>query len=188
MRHLLILGLLGACGGDDGGGGPSNELITTVTLDFVPTGGGATVTAAFNDADGDGGNPPVIDPINLTAGATYTTGVRFANSLETPPEDITVEVADESDEHQVFFTGTAIGATLMHSYLDVDANGLPIGLSSRFVAARGTGPLIVTLRHLPPVNGTPVKTADLAAQVQAGGFSTIGGSSDAQVTFMVTVP
>ncbi len=188
MRHLLVLGLLAACGGDDGGGGPSNELITTVTLDFVPMGGGATLTAAFNDADGDGGDPPVIDPINLTAGTTYTTGVRFQNVLETPPEDITVEVADESDQHQVFFTGTALGGALTHSYLDMDANGLPIGLSNRIVAAQGTGTMIVTLRHLPPVNGTPVKTAGLAAQVQAGGLSTIGGSSDAQVTFIVTVP
>ena len=130
----------------------------------------------------------MIDPINVTAGTTYTTGVRFQNVLETPPEDITVEVADESDQHQVFFTGTAIGAAVTHSYLDMDVNGLPIGLSNRIVAARGTGTLIVTLRHLPPVNGTAIKTADLAAQVQAGGFSAIGGSSDVQVTFMVTVP
>lgn len=188
MRYLLLVFLIAACGDDGGGGGPSNELITTVTLDFVPMGGGATVTAAFSDADGDGGDPPVIDPITLMAGTTYTTGVRFANSLETPPEDITIEVADESDEHQVFFTGTAIGGPVMHSYLDMDANGLAIGLSSRIIAARGTGTLIVTLRHLPPVNGTAVKSAGLAAQVQAGGFASIGGSSDASVTFMVTVP
>jgi hypothetical protein len=187
MRYLLILGLLAACG-DDGGTLEPEELITTVTLDFVPMGGGSTITASFNDADGDGGNPPVIDPITLTAGTTYTTAARFLNALETPAEDITVEIADESDQHQVFFTGTAIGGTLMHSYLDMDANGFPIGLSNRFVAARGTGTLIVTLRHLPPVNETAVKTADLAAQVQAGGFAAIGGSSDASVTFMVTVP
>lgn len=187
MRFPLLLCLIAACG-DDGGNGPSNELITTVLLDFVPMGGGATITAAFVDPDGDGGDPPTIDPVNLTAGTTYTTGVRFQNGLETPPEEITDEVRDESDEHQVFFTGTAIDGPLVHSYLDLDANGLPIGLSSRFVAARGTGTLIVTLRHLPPVNGTPSKTADLAAQVKAGGFAAIGGSSDAQVTFMATVP
>lgn len=187
MRHFILISLLAACG-DDGTPQQPPELITTVTLDFVPMGGGATVTASFIDADGDGGNPPVIAPINLTAGITYTTGARFLNGLETPPEDITLEIADESDEHQVFFTGTAIGGPLTHSYLDMDANGFPIGLSNRFAIARGTGTLIVTLRHLPPVNGTAVKTADLAAQVQAGGFAAIGGSSDASVTFMVTVP
>lgn len=187
MRYLLIVALIAACG-DDGATEDPPELITAVTLDFVPMGGGSTITASFNDADGDGGDPPVIDPITLTAGTTYTTAVRFFNGLETPPEDITVEVADESDEHQVFFSGTAIGGALTHSYLDMDANGLPIGLSNRFVAARGTGTLIVTLRHLPPVNGTAVKTADLAAQVQTGGLASIGGSSDASVTFMATVP
>ncbi|MBA3456507.1 MAG: type 1 periplasmic binding fold superfamily protein [Deltaproteobacteria bacterium] len=187
MRFLLLLSVFAACG-DDGPTEEPPELITTVILDFVPMGGGATVTAAFTDPDGDGGDPPTIDPIDLAASMMYTTGVRFQNGLETPPEEITEEIRDESDEHQVFFTGTSIDGALVHSYLDMDANGLPIGLANRFVAARGTGTLIVTLRHLPPVNDNPIKTADLAAQVKAGGFAAIGGSSDAQVTFMVTVP
>ena len=33
--------------------------------------------------------------------------MRFLNELEDPAEDITEEVEDESDQHQVFFTGTA---------------------------------------------------------------------------------
>ncbi len=53
-------------------------------------------------------------------------------------------------------------------------------------AAR-TGTLTVTLRHLPPVNGMAIKTAGLATTVRYQGLSAIGGSSDAQVTFSVSV-
>jgi hypothetical protein len=196
MRSLSILILLSACGDDSNINGNVEELITTVTLDFVPMGGGATISASFDDLDGDGGDPPTIDPINLVAGTTYTTAVRFLNKLETPPEEITDEVSDEGEDHQVFFTGTAINgpatdqpaAPITHSYLDMDINGFPLGLSNRLVAARGTGTLIVTLRHMPPINGNAVKTADSAATVKASGFAGLGGASDASVTFTATVP
>jgi len=197
MRSLLCISLLlSACGDDGHGHGNEEEVITTVTLELVPMGGGATITASFDDPDGDGGDPPIVDPVNLVAGTTYTTAVRFLNKLETPPEEITDEVSDEGEDHQVFFTGTAINgpatnqptAPLTHSYLDMDSNGLPIGLSNRLVVAPGTGTLIVTLRHMPPINGNAVKTADAAATVKAAGFATLGGTSDASVTFTATVP
>ena len=112
-----------------------------------------------------------------------------------PPENITREVADESAEHQLFFTGTAVdgpasdqpGAALSHGYDDTDSGGLPLGLSNTIVATAGSGQLTVTLRHLPPVSGTATKTSDLAAQVKAGGFASIPGDSNVQVTFMATV-
>jgi hypothetical protein len=191
---LWLIPLFAACG-DDGGTSNENEVFTTVTLTFTPQGPGTPVIAAFDDPDGDGGAAPTIDPIRLAAASMYTMAVTFENRLESPPEDITAEVADEADEHQVFFTGTAVdgpaaynpGAPLTHTYADQDINGLPIGLSNTIVAAVGTGELTVTLRHLPPVNETPVKTADLAQQVAGAGFSTIGGSTDVQVDFDVTV-
>lgn len=192
---VLSLFLLVGCGDD---GGPSNleELITTVTLTMTPMGGGTAVTASFDDEDGLGGNPPVIDPINLVAAQTYAVTVSFQNRLETPPEEITDEVRDEGEDHQVFFTGTAVngpasnqpGAPLTHAYTDMDTNGLPIGLASTFATTTGTGTLTVTLRHVPPLNNTPTKTADLATQVRDSGFATLAGSSDASVSFMVTVP
>ena len=184
---------LAACG-DGADGDNENEVITTVTLTFAPQGSGAAVTAEFDDPDGDGGDPPTADPVDLAAG-TYTMTVIFENRLEDPPEDITTEVEDESDEHQVFLTGTAVdgpasdnpGAPLSHAYADQDAGGLPIGLSNTITAAAGTGQLTVTLRHLPPVNDTAVKTADLPSQINAGGFSSIGGTTDATADFTVTV-
>ncbi len=193
---LALSSSLIACSEDGGGSTNENEVISRITLTFTPAGGGAAITARFDDPDGDGGAAPTVDPINLVAGATYSTAVRFENALETPAEDITLEVADESDQHQIFFTGSAVkgpasnqpAAPLTHVYSDTDANGLPIGLLSSFTAAAGTGQLIVTLRHLPEVNGQAVKSAATATTVRDGGFAGLGGSTDAQVTFAVTVP
>ncbi|MGE0400292.1 MAG: hypothetical protein AB7T06_26495 [Kofleriaceae bacterium] len=192
---LLFSSLTLGCGDDGHSHGDDNEVITTVTLDFAPMGGGTAVSASFRDDDGDGGNAPTIDPINLTNGTTYNLSVRFLNELETPAEEITEEVMDESDQHQIFLTGTAVNgpatnnptAPLTHTYTDMDANGLPIGLSNRIVAATGTGQLTLTLRHMPPVNDQPVKVAGLADQVKTGGVAAIGGSTDVSVTFMATV-
>lgn len=190
-----VAALLAACEDDHGHSHNENEVITSVVLTFTPSGGGAPIVATFNDPDGDGGAAPTVDPINLPAGA-YATTVRFENRLETPAEDITAEVADESDEHQIFFTGTAVSgpasnqaaAPLAHSYNDTDANGLPIGLFNAFVASTGTGQLTVTLRHLPEMNGQAVKKSTTAMTVRDSGFATLGGTTDAQVMFNVTVP
>jgi hypothetical protein len=47
--------------------------------------------------------------------------------------------------------------------------------------------LVVTLRHMPPEQ-PPEKAADSLDLVKAGGINAIGGSTDATVTFAVTVP
>ncbi len=191
----LALATLAAACSDDGGTTNAEEVINTITLTFTPATGAPRV-AVWNDADGDGGAAPTIDSIGLLAGTTYATTVRFQNTLEAPPEEITDEVRDEGDQHQVFFTGTAVNgpasnqptAALTHTYGDVDVGGLPIGLTNTIVVASGAGgDLVLTLRHLPPVNGTPVKTAAAAMTVRDSGFTALGGENDAQVTFPVAI-
>jgi hypothetical protein len=196
IRNLALLCLstvTPACGHDDHGHS-DNEVISRVTLVFTPSAGNTQQMFSFDDPDGDGGTPGTSEPIQLAAGS-YSMSVAFFNALGTVAEDITLEVRDEGVEHQVFFTGSAVvgpattntTGPLMHSYADTDANGLPLGLTNTFVASSGTGELIVTLRHMPPEQ-PPEKSADTAAQVASGGFAAIGGSTDAQVTFQVTVP
>ncbi len=192
---LLCTTLGLACGhSDDPFQGNESEVITTVELRFMPEVGGTPIVATFNDPDGDGGEAPMVDDIELDPGI-YEVAVHFENRLETPAEDITVEVADESHVHQVFFTGSAVdgpasdhpSAPLLHRYEDEDANGLSIGLTNSVTASTGNGDLVITLRHLPPIGDTPIKTAELSSQVRDSGFSGIGGSSDAQVSFPVMV-
>jgi hypothetical protein len=191
LPAVLVVCLL--CAACDGGGENENEVITTVVLNFAPTGGGTTLSPMYNDPDGDGGAAPTIDPINLTAG-TYTLTVQFQNRLVTPPEEITDEVRDENDQHLLLFTGSAVvgpassttSGPLTQAYADMDANGLPVGLTNNITATAGTGTLTVTLRHMPPEE-PPVKSATTVMEVKTGGVDSIGGSTDAMVNFMVTV-
>ena len=190
---LLTISLAAAGCSDSHDHDSENEVITTVSLTFTPT-AGMPIVRRFNDADGEGGAPPVIDPITLPAGA-YTLGLTFENRLESPPEDITAEIKDTADEHQIFFIGTAVSGAapgqttgpLEHAYKDTDKNGLPLGLENTITATAGMGTLTVVLRHMPPANGKPVKVAMLAETVRASGLMSIGGSSDVEVNFPVTV-
>lgn len=172
-----------------------NEVITTVVLRFTPTGGGDVLEFRWADPENDGS--PVIDDIVLSDAQDYTLSVSFLNELESPAEDITQEVSAESEEHQIFITGTAVsgpatgaseGAVVSHSYGDVDENGFPIGLENSILTLGvGSGTFMVTLRHLPPEGDAAVKTADLAVDVASGGFDVIPGDTDVQVSFELAV-
>lgn len=190
---LISVALFAACGGDDDGGSSNdNEVITTVVLNFTPA-SGAPITATFNDPDGDGGAAPTTDPITLAPG-NYGLTVQLQNRLASPTEEITDEVRDEHDVHLLLFTGTAVvgpasataSGPLTQSYADTDGNGLPVGLSNNIVASAGTGTLTVTLRHMPPEE-PPVKSSTTLADAKSGGVESIGGSTDVQVSFNVTV-
>ncbi|MCP4444147.1 MAG: hypothetical protein GY811_02215 [Myxococcales bacterium] len=198
MNHKALLFLpffcAAACGhADDGHVHDENEVITTVVLTFAPE-SGTPIVATFDDPDGDGGEAPTVDDIVLSPG-TYDVAVGFENRLETPPEIITDEVADEAEQHLVFFTGSAVngptadnaGAPLEHGYADQDLNNLPIGLENTVVAALGSGELVITLRHMPPLGDAVTKTGDVPMTVRESGFGAVGGGSDAQVTFSVSV-
>lgn len=192
MTKLVLLALcLAACGSDDAEN--SNEVITTVILNFTPEGGGATESFEFDDPDGPGGDPSTTDDIELVAG-NYTLTVQFQNRLEEPPEEITEEVMDESDQHLILFTGSAVisDATtnttgpIEQTYADQDVNGLPIGLDNDIVATAGTGTMTVTLRHMPPEE-PPQKAADTLEIAATDGVTALGGSTDATVDFQVSV-
>ncbi len=186
---LFLAPFMSACGEDvtEPDDHNENEVITTVTLRFTPQGGGLAVEATFQDPDGDGGQAPTIDDITLTGGRTYALTLTLQNGLESPPEDITEEIAKEDDEHQIFFTGSAVGSALVHTYNDMDDNGNPVGLTNTIAASAGSGQLTVTLRHLPPVGGSPVKVAGLAAQAAGSGIAGLPGDTDVSVTFDVMV-
>ena len=203
LASLTALTLIASCGDDVGhddhdhdhhGHDHENEVMTTLKLTFAGSDGNSAV---FTWADPEDDGSPVIDDISLTNGETYTVTLEVINELEDPAEDITPEISDEKDEHQVFFTGTAVkgpantandAAVIEHSYSDTDNNGFPIGLTNSFVAtSAGTGVLNVVLRHMPPVNGTPVKTGDLAGVMDGGKVTDLPGSTDISVDFNVSV-
>lgn len=152
------------------------ELITEIIVTLVPNGGGTTVTMTATDLDGEEGpNPPVYDVTGpLVSGVTYMGSIEFWNTTEDPAEDITEEVGEEADEHQVFYIPNGTLEVTV-DYVDMDANNNPVGLDFTVNAgAASNGTLNVVLRHEPnkPNDGT---------------LADAGGSTDVDVTFDVEV-
>jgi hypothetical protein len=165
-----------SCDNDDE---PVNEeeLITTITTTL--TNNGETITLSSRDLDGDGPNAPVITVSgDLTANTTYLGTVTFLNETEDPAEDMTEEIEEEDEDHQIFYQApSAIGT---FAYSDSDDNGNPVGLYFTLTTSTSsaTGNLTVTLRH------EPNKTA---AGVSGGDITNAGGATDAEVTYPIIV-
>jgi hypothetical protein len=165
-----------SCSNDDA---PVNEEEVITTVRVTLTGGGQTVTLESRDLDGDGPNAPVVTVSGPLSGNTVYTGATiFLNELENPAEDITIEVEEEGDEHQVFYQLLSSLGTV--TYTDTDVNGNPIGLSFTLTTGNsgGSGNLTVTLRH---------KLNKTATGVTAGDITNAGGSTDAEVSFPIQV-
>lgn len=170
---LITVGLLTlSCSDDDNPDAvDEEEVITTMTIEL--TSGSDSVTLRSRDLDGDGPDAPVLTLGNLMANTTYNGTIKLLNETDTPAEDITLEIAEEDDEHQFFFSvSDALTST---TYSDEDGDGNPIGLSFTLTTAdAGPGTLQVTLRHEPkkPNDGT---------------LADAGGETDIAQTFNVVV-
>lgn len=181
---LIAMLSFSSCSNDDDDNTPVNEeeLITTVTAVYTPQGGGTAVTLKFKDMDGDGAAAPVVTVSGPFAkNTTYNGVVTFLNETESPAEDITLEIVSEGDEHQLFYqkTGTLNAFTYGTAPSNFDVNGKVIGLQSVFTTtAEAAGNLTITLIHEPNKSGT---------NVAAGDITNAAGSTDAKVTFPVTV-
>jgi len=157
------------------------ELITTVSYILTPVTTGEKVTFTFIDIDGNGGNNPIISVTGeLKAGATYNGALTLLNEDESPVENISDEVLEEDEDHQVFYdvSGGAAGKVVIN-YDDKDANNQPVGLKTKVsVTAAGTGKLKITLRHLPNKSATGVST---------GSITNAGGETDIEVNFDIVI-
>lgn len=178
LKTVLALSLMAtvmtSCSSDDDTpvAVDEEEVITTMNVTLVSQ-GGSTVTLQSQDLDGDGPNTPVISVENLTANTTYTGSIELLNETETPAEDITEEVSEESDEHQFFYSVN--GSIASVTYGDTDSNGNPIGLSFVLITGdAGSGSISITLRH------EPTKPND-------GTLANAGGETDIAQTFSLIV-
>lgn len=173
-----------SCSNDDDDPIPVNEeeLITTVTAIYTPVGGGTAVTLQYKDLDGEGANAPVITVSSAFAkNKTYNGTVTFKNELANPAEDITPEIVEEGEEHQIFYqkTGTLNAFTYGTASSNFDKNGKPVGLQSIFTTTEAaSGTLTITLRHEPNKSATNVASGDI---------TNAAGSTDAEVSFPISV-
>lgn len=178
---LLSTLIFSSCSSDDENPAPVNEeeVITTVRLTLTDA-TGTSVVMESQDLDGDGPDDPIITiDGSILASTEYSGAIQFLNELESPADNITLEILEEDEEHQVFYeiTGNS-GSTI--TYNDADANGNPIGVSFIFnsgsVGSNNT--LVVTLKH------EPIKDA---AGVSDGLIANAGGETDAETSFNFSV-
>ena len=162
---------------DDATPDPINEeeVITTMIVTLVDD-NGTTKTMKVTDADGDGPLDPVFDVDALDANKTYTGSIEFLNELE--GEDITAEVAEEDDEHQVFYVPSS-SLNISVAYNDQDADGNPVGLDFTLTTTDASdGTLTVSLVHEPNKD---------AAGVSDGDPTNAGGETDVEAVFEVDI-
>lgn len=142
---------------DDHGHGPGEvELITTVKVTLTPQSGGSAITVQFRDLDGEGGNEPVIDKMIVNAGTVYDGSIEELNEAESPPEDITEEIKEEAEAHQLFFETSEGFASATVEYADKESDYVtntgvdhPVGLKFTLTvpATAGDGHFKVIQSH-----------------------------------------
>ncbi len=127
-----------------------SELITTIQLTFKDTSGMIPDRVfVFSDPDGDGGNAPTrSDTIRIDSQKTYDVSILLLDESKVPADTISNEVLAEAEDHMFFFLQS--GVNINTSYLDIDANGLGLGLESRWVCgAPSIGVSRIVLKHQP---------------------------------------
>ena len=154
------------------------EVITTMIVTLVGDEDGSIVIMQIQDLDGGGPNDPVVTVSGpLSSATSYSGSIEWLNELEDPAEDITMEILDAQDEHQVFFE-IGDGLPIQVIYADEDSMGNPVGvnfiLAPTMAGVTGSGSLTITLVY------EPVKPND-------GTVDSAGGSIDIQASFPVVV-
>lgn len=160
LLGMLVIGaVLSSCEKDkDEVEENEEEVITTMQLILVPEGAGTTLTYAFDDPDGPGGTAPTQDEIVLAPSTTYNVNIQLLNKTETPAGNITEEVEEEAIAHRFYYEPSA-GSNITVSDLNNDPNGVPLGITSKWVTgAAATGSIKITLRHYP--GNPPGKATD----------------------------
>ena len=142
------------------------EVITDVKLIFTnKEDANDKVEARAEDPDGPGVQDLVIlDEITLDINKSYTLTYEILNSLESPAEDIGLEIQEEDDEHQFFFSFTADAfasptgdgnidvASDPINYDDTDGNGNPLGYTTSWTTGATPltgGTFTARLQHQP---------------------------------------
>lgn len=159
------------------------ELITTLTVTLTNDKDEKDiVTLYYQDLDGaEGAGEEKIEVSGpLTLGAKYNGEIEFLNESGKEVEDITEEVKEEGDEHQIFYSIKKDIASSV-TYTDKDSNDKPIGLEFILTASEtavADGGIVVTLKHEPKKD---------AEGVEDGDIKNAGGETDIEVSFDVAV-
>ena len=178
---LLISGaVIVGCSKDDDDVPPEEneeEVITDVKLIFTNTAdSNDVVQARAQDPDGAGVQElAILDEITLGTNKTYTLTLEVMNNLHSPGENIGEEIAEEDEEHQLFFSfsndvfasptgnGNIDNSSDPLNYNDMDSKGNPVGLSTNWTTSSTQstgGTFVVRLQHQPDVKSSSTGAND----------------------------
>lgn len=188
---LCVSFLVTSCKSDDPELENEEEVISKVTLTFAnPSDASDMVMYEFRDPSGNftSGTSSITSTKEvLTPGVTYNVSVKFINDTENPEENITEEVEEESNDHLLIFEATN-GLFSSFTYNDTDASGnYPLGLNTMAVPNTDNlsqGILTVILKHEPDKTSAG---ATIGGAVAEASSTNAGGSTDAAVSFNITV-
>lgn len=153
------------------------ETITSLRYTLASSGSNDPVLMVFQDLDGNGGNPPVIEGGTLAANSIYFGTLELFDEGAGSTLDLTEEIEAEKGEHQFFFTIQGLDMTVI--YADADNDGNPVGLFTAVNTGNaGSGTLIINLQH---------GLNKFGAGVKEGQINNAGGKTDIQVSFPIVI-
>jgi len=165
IAFVFIVGALSSCKPRVTEG---QETITTLKLKLTPNGSSVQKVFSYKNLNG----ITTKDTIVLSAGSSYIATLEILDETKSPADDITLEIAEEKNEHQFFFVASP-ASLVTFSNFDKDSNGKDVGLISTFTTTSvGKGTLQVVLKHL----GEDPKTSNITS-----------GETDMDVVFDVVV-
>lgn len=142
ILSLAILSILNvSCKKDDPVHEHENENINKVEINFSSSTFNETFVWSENQ----------IDTIILNDQEVYDVKISFFHSHDGHEEDLTEEIAQEGENHQITYTSNP-SHLIEVKYLDKDQNGLAVGLASQITTIQnGSAQFRTILKHY---NGT----------------------------------
>jgi len=146
---VLVVGLQGCKESATSPQNVDHDGVTTVTLTLTNMATLSTQSYVWEDLDGVGGSAPNrIDTITVAADSVYQGSLAFENRKASPPVNITIDVLNDRNNHQVFYAIS--GATATITTTDLDGRNLPLGLKTNWTSLKKSlGALAVSLSHYP---------------------------------------
>ena len=144
---------------------------------------GQKVILNFIDNDGVGGQPALVNSEILAPNTTYRGELLIGTANTVVPAKLehmadSMSVTAQPELHQVFFEANN-GLELATTYLDIDANGNPVGMETTLTTGSNSeGEFVVSIIHNPNKQGSNVMNGD-RTRAQ--------GSIDVQATFQLKI-
>ena len=140
----LVVFLINSCSKDDPDGINEQEFISNVVINVTsPEGTLQSIDWDLSETN--------TETINLKVNSNYNVGLSFENRSDpTEIEDVTLEIIDEADEHQVFFEFADVSIDVTSASDDTKDGSRGVLLKSVWNASStGSGVVRVYLIHQP---------------------------------------